>query len=663
MVLIGGKVFSQCDTVSNVSVTSITGTTATVTATAPVVTTGITAYQLTLINLNTSASTNYAGGSTTWNLTGLTACTPYAVYVTTYCGVSGNTSQVGRYRFTTSGCATYGNTYTEYKVYGWKIPRIDVDSAFHLPIRDTATRGTTISDSGLVVIRPADSSFYYSYKNRWQKLVRTSELPTSGYGLTGNLSVDTTAISTRAWRQKGIDSLAGIINTATTLQSVSTNGNITDKNLYINNIRITGYGDSAAAFGGNFGIRIDRAASSATSFRGYQDRTNFTATAAGLGYASYDAQFTISGSQTYDHYVGVQVRPTYAGTGTLTDALNFYQQTTVTSGTVANNFGMFLATPSVSGTGSIGTNYGIYIMPQTNAPNRYGIYNLERTYLDDTLLINKTATPITTSAFSVLVLDTTLTNPMVKRQYITASLLGARAISDTGYARGVTADATIGTLSKVRDSLAAVKQGTLTLTTTGTSGAATLVGNTLNIPVYTGSGGGITGSGTATQLPIFRNSGEITSFSFLAADTTNGRLQIGGSTYSYAAPLQVTSSVTGPGGFNSAITARAGAPALIFEDTNADDFMMAADGGRLFFYGGASNTTAFAAFSTTGLYIGGTTSPTSLLHLAAGTTARAQIRFVDGVAPTSPNDGDMWREGTDLKIRLSGTTYTISKTP
>jgi hypothetical protein len=36
----------------------------------------------------------------------------------------------------------------------------------------------------------------------------------------------------------------------------------------------------------------------------------------------------------------------------------------------------------------------------------------------------------------------------------------------------------------------ATKQNTLTLTTTGTSGAATLVGATLNIPQYSGGGGG-----------------------------------------------------------------------------------------------------------------------------------------------------------------------------
>jgi hypothetical protein len=37
--------------------------------------------------------------------------------------------------------------------------------------------------------------------------------------------------------------------------------------------------------------------------------------------------------------------------------------------------------------------------------------------------------------------------------------------------------------------LATSKQDTLTLTTTGTSGAATLVGATLNIPQYSGGGG------------------------------------------------------------------------------------------------------------------------------------------------------------------------------
>jgi hypothetical protein len=49
------------------------------------------------------------------------------------------------------------------------------------------------------------------------------------------------------------------------------------------------------------------------------------------------------------------------------------------------------------------------------------------------------------------------------------------------------------------------KQGTITLTTTGTSGASTLIANTLNIPQYTGGGGSTTG--TAGQLQMTDGSG------------------------------------------------------------------------------------------------------------------------------------------------------------
>jgi hypothetical protein len=53
--------------------------------------------------------------------------------------------------------------------------------------------------------------------------------------------------------------------------------------------------------------------------------------------------------------------------------------------------------------------------------------------------------------------------------------------------------------------------------------------------------------------------------------------------------------------------------------------------------------------------------PTALLDLAAGTTARASLRIRNGVAPSSPNDGDIWNDGVDLKVRLGGTTYTLVK--
>jgi hypothetical protein len=45
----------------------------------------------------------------------------------------------------------------------------------------------------------------------------------------------------------------------------------------------------------------------------------------------------------------------------------------------------------------------------------------------------------------------------------------------------------------------AAKQNNITLTTTGTSGAATLIGSTLNIPQYSGGGGG---TGTVTSIGL-----------------------------------------------------------------------------------------------------------------------------------------------------------------
>jgi hypothetical protein len=52
---------------------------------------------------------------------------------------------------------------------------------------------------------------------------------------------------------------------------------------------------------------------------------------------------------------------------------------------------------------------------------------------------------------------------------------------------------------------------------------------------------------------------------------------------------------------------------------------------------------------------------TAFIDLKAGTTSASQIRLRAGVAPSSPNDGDIWYDGTDLKIRVGSTTYTLQK--
>lgn len=54
--------------------------------------------------------------------------------------------------------------------------------------------------------------------------------------------------------------------------------------------------------------------------------------------------------------------------------------------------------------------------------------------------------------------------------------------------------------------------------------------------------------------------------------------------------------------------------------------------------------------------------PTASMDLPASTTAAASLRIRSGTAPTSPNDGDIWYDGTNLKIRVGGTTKTVTIT-
>jgi hypothetical protein len=58
----------------------------------------------------------------------------------------------------------------------------------------------------------------------------------------------------------------------------------------------------------------------------------------------------------------------------------------------------------------------------------------------------------------------------------------------------------------------------------------------------------------------------------------------------------------------------------------------------------------------------GINAATASLDIAPSTTALASLRIRSGVAPTTPNDGDIWFDGTDLKLRAGGVTYTIDKT-
>lgn len=52
----------------------------------------------------------------------------------------------------------------------------------------------------------------------------------------------------------------------------------------------------------------------------------------------------------------------------------------------------------------------------------------------------------------------------------------------------------------------------------------------------------------------------------------------------------------------------------------------------------------------------GTTTVSSLLTLGGSTTARSSLRLLAGTSPTTPNDGDIWYDGTNIYLRVGSTT-------
>lgn len=60
--------------------------------------------------------------------------------------------------------------------------------------------------------------------------------------------------------------------------------------------------------------------------------------------------------------------------------------------------------------------------------------------------------------------------------------------------------------------------------------------------------------------------------------------------------------------------------------------------------------------------VGHGTAPTAVVDIAASTTARASLRMRSGTAPTTPNAGDMWFDGTNLKFYDGSATRTITWT-
>ena len=68
------------------------------------------------------------------------------------------------------------------------------------------------------------------------------------------------------------------------------------------------------------------------------------------------------------------------------------------------------------------------------------------------------------------------------------------------------------------------------------------------------------------------------------------------------------------------------------------------------------------AWTAQGLSIGPSTTYPTWLFISPSTTAKSHLRLYPGATPTSPGDGDLWFDGTNVKIRVAGVVKTFTLT-
>lgn len=87
-------------------------------------------------------------------------------------------------------------------------------------------------------------------------------------------------------------------------------------------------------------------------------------------------------------------------------------------------------------------------------------------------------------------------------------------------------------------------------------------------------------------------------------------------------------------------------------------------GSNIYFFTSLSASTVASSVTSGGCLFGYIanmgTSATALVDIIGSTTSKSSLRLRSGTAPTSPNDGDIWYDGTDLKMRVGSTTKTFT---
>ncbi|MDD5589920.1 MAG: hypothetical protein PHQ47_01965, partial [Candidatus Portnoybacteria bacterium] len=160
--------------------------------------------------------------------------------------------------------------------------------------------------------------------------------------------------------------------------------NATSTHLTINNLGNLGIGTTnpkAKIQVGNYTannsvdsqILISRSADDSISGNGHAFSDSSDINRSGtIGYNSYDARITYSGSNTYDHYVSFQAMPTYGSSGTISNIYGLFANPTINTGRATNVYGAYVY--NFAGSGTVDNNYGFYVENLTKGAQNFAFY-------------------------------------------------------------------------------------------------------------------------------------------------------------------------------------------------------------------------------------------------------------------------------------------------
>lgn len=178
------------------------------------------------------------------------------------------------------------------------------------------------------------------------------------------------------------------------------------------------------------------------------------------------------------------------------------------------------------------------------------------------------------------------------------------------------------------------KTASTTLMSINSTGLTTFSGVDAFLSVVDRSGG------AANSMGFYANQNTANLYSqsllknILSVGTTNGRITLGITNYNYNGNTSVDGKVNIIGEGSTSAT-----NSLLIRNSSATLLLGVSDNGNV----------AFGNF-TSG----------AVADISGSTSARASLRIRSGSAPTSPNDGDIWFDGTDLKMRIGGVTKTFT---